>query len=300
MIDRCLQGIWDSFPSAANCPVIVACDGVRQIIEEKEGTSKRAYTRRVFGKCNRDQWDRYGLYCDELASRTWLQVYRSEDWKGFSLLLRHAIQQMVSTPLVYVSPHDYELIPSTLEHVQLPSLLQQTLLASPLSKAAAQPIHYIGLPNKRSATFGVRHENALRTIPSLQIDTPPKGTYTLEPLAMWKENPHFATTQAYNDIVFSNATFKKGQFIEDTLGQSMLASIKRDGLSAFQQLYLLALPTSLACSFHMDGPRYLPIAKRLERNYTVRDFEIQAAARASLEVHQRQQLSQTSFQLDDV
>ena len=65
----------------------------------------------------------------------------------------------------------------------------------------------------------------------------------LEPLAMWKENPHFASVEAYWNIVFRNEhdkdntnhhhpvlklnhKFKRGHFIEDTLGQKMVQTLK--------------------------------------------------------------------------
>lgn len=271
MIDRCLLGIISSFPQLKDCKVIVACDGVHVV--ENNPTSEHNHNRgvkRIFGKCTDAQLAQYEMFCHRLKSRPWMEACCSNEWQGFALILKMALSS-VTTPLIMVSPHDYELTPSTLQHVHLPTLLRHTLLDQTFNA------NYIGLPNPRSSKFGSRHRQALNGIPSRSILTDdPSVSYTLEPLAMWKENPHFATMEAYKSIVYVH-NFKRGQFIEDTLGQEMLRDLKQRGIMAFHETYILSLPTP--CSFHMDGPRYLPIAERLARGYNVRNFEIEAAKR---------------------
>ena len=100
----------------------------------------------------------------------------------------------------------------------------------------------------------------------------------LNPLCLWRENPHFAKTKIYREVVFgvegaasnnhnsnNNARrrrqapkrFKRGQFIEDTFGQEMIYNIKDKGMEAFQEYdtYLLDMGEGVSCSYHMDGPR---------------------------------------------
>merc|ERR1711933_3285 len=51
----------------------------------------------------------------------------------------------------------------------------------------------------------------------------------LLPLPMWKENPHIASVKHYADLVFSGLLrrIKRGQFIEETVGQEMLRRLKQ-------------------------------------------------------------------------
>jgi hypothetical protein len=423
MIDRCIVGILRSFPTLMGCKIVVACDGIRNVImdddvdkmekekvvlveeEEEEhinGPQQQKQkqpttaTKRIYGKCTKDQWDRYQVFCQRLQSRSWLVVDIHTEWKGFALVLQSVLDNHVTTPIVMVLPHDYELMPSTLMDVHLPTLLQEMMMTTKTTTATTtiQPttdkgdtsssssngkdcsvnndndgvddgtinnsccnqIVYIGLPNAHSSTFKARHKQALKGIPSRRIrqhrlcwssssssETPPKQQqqegelqevvppaleeeeyYVLDPLAMWKENPHFATVEAYQSIVYgkkkkwiapttatptntttttstptpttpaittfqnvvktntrqrfknknNNHTFKKGQFIEDTLGQQMLNDIKVYGTHAFQYMYQLSL--SKPCSYHLDGARYIPINERLVRKYTVQEFDVVA------------------------
>lgn len=324
MIDRCLAGVFRSFPQLGGCRVMIACDGVREVLVDPIASSSSpssttaapngrsdcggAPTRRIYGKCTQGQWDRYEEYCQRLSGRKFLEVIRHHEWKGFAMVLQSALEK-VKTPLVMVLPHDYELMPSTLRDVHLPTLLLEMMVPNSddhsrsdkdNNSSSSNRIAYIGLPNPRSAKFGSRHAEALKGIPSRRIlrttvagvvpgDEDDITPYVLEPLAMWKENPHFATLEAYRSIVFSKEgrKYKRGQFIEDTLGQEMLADIKQRGAGAFRNMYLLALPRP--CSFHMDGPRYLPIEERLARNYVVQEFDIQAATRAKAYVAKKEE-----------
>jgi len=264
MFDRCMNGIFRSFPPLRNCPIIAACDGV-QIIEESSNSKKSGATKRIFGKCTRDNYERYDRFCQELASRCWLQVDRQSEWQGFALTLRSALK-LVKTPVVMVLPHDYELMPDVLSAIDLRSVIHEMIETS--------DINYIGLPNPQSFKMRLRHSTALINLEGRNMIS--EGI-RLEPLVMWKENPHFAKVEAYRTIVFSHR-FKRGQFIEDTLGQEMLAAIKERGNEAFYNLYLLSMEEP--CSFHMDGPRYLPIDEKRKRGYAIQVFEIEAAKQA--------------------
>ncbi len=265
MIDRCIAGAIRSFPPLNTCKIVIACDGVGvidSVPKQQRGTT------RIFGKCTKETFDRYDEFCHKLSARKWLQVDRQLEWRGFALSLRSALKS-VETPIVMVLPHDYELTPDSLEYMDV-SVLLQTMLAS-------TDINYIGLPNPRSSKIRSRHSQALQGLSNRSIHVGGKQEIQMEPIAMWKENPHFAKVEAYRSIVFSRH-YKRGQFIEDTLGQDMLTTIKERGVDAFLHTYLLSLDKP--CSFHMDGPRYLPITERQKRHYSVQQFEIDAAERA--------------------
>jgi hypothetical protein len=265
MIDRCMAGVIRSFPELNSCRIVIACDGVQVV--DSVSKNQKAKTKRIFGKCTKESFNRYEQYCQALEAREWLKVDRQTEWKGFALTLRSALKQ-VTTPLVMVLPHDYELSPRALARIDVRDLLHEMV--------ASTGINYIGLPNPRSSTIKSRHAEALRDLQTRRI-TGRNSEISLEPLAMWKENPHFAKMEAYQTIVFSRH-YKRGQFIEDTLGQEMLSNIKEKGREAFPCTYLLSL--NAPCSFHMDGPRYLPILERQTLRYSVQDFEVEAAEQA--------------------
>ena len=266
MIDRCISGVVRSFPVLANCRVVIACDGV-QVLET--APSKK----RIFGKCTQESFDRYQAYCATLQERSWLTVLRQTEWQGFAISLRETMRINVQTPLVMVLPHDYELTPPSVD-IDFGGMIQEMLQST--------DINYIGLPNARSSTLQSRHARALQGLTKRSICD---GTLVLEPIGMWKENPHVAKVEAYQSIVFQRH-YERGQFIEDTLGQEMLAQLKEHGPSAFGGTYMLCLGDE-PCSFHMDGPRYLPIAERLQRGYKVQEFEKDSADQAASYVKSR-------------
>lgn len=272
MIDRCMAGVMLSFPALKHCAIVIACDGV-QVVDSSGKDAVRS--KRIFGKCNQDSYDRYQQYCDALEAREWLRVDRQTEWKGFALTLKSALK-LVMTPLAMVLPHDYELAPQPLSHLNIAVILQTMLKTLDLN--------YLGLPNPRSATIKSRHAQALRDLPCRSIPGGNGYDVFLEPIGMWKENPHIAKTDAYFSIVFSRC-YKRGHFIEDTLGQEMLAEIKEKGLGGFHHTYMLSL--NEPCSFHMDGPRYLPISERQSKGFKIQDFEIRATELANEYMHQR-------------
>ena len=253
--------------------------------------SIRSKRKRIFGKANVDTLRRYNEFLNKLEEeerRAWLVVDRptplsesssnnstpctvdnlSTEWLGFALTLKKAMKNHVTTPIVFVSPHDYELIPSVLQQVNIQRLLDTILLSSSSSLSSSSrerkkpAVNYIGLANAKSVHSKKRHSTALQGIESIVLskfdddcDCNSTGSttsrdyanhaldhennnvdrrslmITLEPLAMWKENPHFASVEAYWNIVFNNNPttkhkFKRGHFIEDTLGQKMLQLLK--------------------------------------------------------------------------
>lgn len=272
MLDRCIAGVIQSFPALQSASILVGCDGVSVV--DESAVQGRAKTR-IYGKCSALQFENYQAFLRRLRSRKWLQVSGESEWQGFALTLQGALNY-VTTPFVMVLPHDYELTHTELSHIDLPFLIQEMHHSK---------INYIGLPNPRSAKFGLRHAEAIKGIAPRLLSSDSSGDHLLEPLAMWKENPHFAKVEAYQSIVYANRRYKRGQFIEDTLGQEMLLRIKEHGEQAFCNTYLLGLANP--CSFHMDGPRYLPIAERQSRGYKVKDFEIEAAKNAAEWVQQK-------------
>jgi hypothetical protein len=153
---------------------------------------------------------------------------------------------------------------------------------------------------------------------------------------MWKDSPHFACTDTYRNLVFKTHAlgtdldclhvFKRGHFIEDTLGQKMIDALKRatstknivpteaaaaaaDGeeagsgpnlavetiaetkaetkASVFSRFGTYLLQCAKPCIFHLDGRVYVPVSQRGARGYLLADFETQRARMAEEFVHRR-------------
>jgi hypothetical protein len=296
---------------------------------------KKTPRQRVFGTAEEDTLARYHDFLNRLDERPWLtvdrpnqakrtvtknlhgEIYRhplSTEWLGFALTLKKAIDTHVKTPLVWVTPHDYELQTEALgqynadhdDHsITLLERLVQLLLENKVDdndtagSSTRNRVNYIGLPNAKTLTFSQRHAKALEGLVPLTIVSPLSQSnsslqpdiLTLEPLGVWKENPHLATVKAYRDFVFGGANrdshsgqrdengtsttikscwyprwqhhkFKRGHFIEDTLGQQMLCALKattslEEKSDLFRHCFgTYLLQSDMPCTFHMNGLNY--------------------------------------------
>lgn len=149
---------------------------------------------------------------------------------GFALGVKAALGQ-VDTPYVFVQQHDWALCS--------PLPLQDMLAAmeSCIQQDVNVPINYIGLNNKRSMNYSSRvvaNDALLRqletSILSLQADEPQTAAHPImkqsTPLFHWLDRPHIARTSTYLEHVFGHGLFSPGDFIEDVLGNIMLAKIR--------------------------------------------------------------------------
>jgi hypothetical protein len=261
LIDRCLASIVGVFPALRASKMVIAADGALQ----DETIALKRRRKRVFGKAGSDTLLRYYDLLDKLASRSWLTVDRptitndedpndlSTEWLGFALTLKKAIYYHVQTPYVFVTPHDYELIAETLEDVAVEDLFK--------AFQDFPNLNYVGFPNAKTLTFQQRHQKTMEGLRPIDLDS--SKSITLLPLGLWKENPHFAATKAYQDFVFSNGMhrLKRGHFIEDTLGQQMLNQLKSaqsidEKRQTFHRFGTYILQSELACTNHINGISY--------------------------------------------
>jgi hypothetical protein len=323
LLDRCLSSLWEAWPCLQGCRIVVAADGCRLLPHNDNSNKPRRRRRqRVFGKADAATLQRYYTYLDTLQHErsAWLTVNRplpclqrqgepaeplSTQWQGFALTLHKALVHHVTTPLVWVTPHDYELNVDTLHHhdVSLPQLAH-CILKSQKKKKKTQ---YIGLANPKAVTVAQRHAVALEGLEPIALSE----AITLQPCGLWKENPHLASVQAYQDFVFgahnnnknTDATtttrvvshqFKPGHFIEDTLGQCMLHALKERQGTAKRDLfetefgtYLLILSASKQpCTNHINGINYKTIQERDKLHYTIAPGERERVHKAQQFVQQ--------------
>ena len=280
LLDRCLSSIIRTWPQLAECPKVIAADGCRECAPGKN-------RKRVFGKADAATIHRYHMFLDTLNARPWLTVNRprpidelSTEWSGFAITLQKAIEDHVTTPLVFVTPHDYELEDESLVDVTIDRLARVILDSS-----KERRVNYVGLPNAKTLTFHKRHNIALEGLETILLRGDP--AISLIPLGLWKENPHLASVQTYRDFVFGENglhRFKRGHFIEDTLGQQMLQVLKsthEDKQSCFNSFGTYLLQSKAPCTHHINGISYVETKERACRGYSLaKDFEIQRSEAA--------------------
>ena len=330
LLDRCLSSIVQAWPPMKNCRMVIAADGCECTNDcKKKQQSKR---KRVFGKADAATIVRYQEYLDRIEKRPWMTLDRpsplivttkkdddhdanpssalSTRWLGFALTLQKAIETHVTTPLVFVTPHDYELLPnSPLQDIKASQLVRAILMQqSSCEKKHNNIINYVGLPNAKSLTFRQRHADAMEGLENVSIPASSSSSSSsskrivLEPLGLWKENPHFASVQAYREFVFGGSyhRFKRGHFIEDTLGQQMLQALKqqqqqqqddrpqkkKDLFGSFGT-YLFQSENGVPCTYHVNGLKYIDTNQRKSRGYPpAKHFEVVHANAAQAFVQQ--------------
>ena len=149
---------------------------------------------------------------------------------GFALGVKAALGQ-VTTPYVFVQQHDWALCSTLPLHDIL------TAMEACTQEDGNVPINYIGLNNKRSMNYSSRvvaNDSLLRQLETailiLQADTSQPAAQSIlkqcTPLFHWLDRPHIARTSTYSSHVFGQGLFSPGDFIEDVLGNVMLAKIR--------------------------------------------------------------------------
>lgn len=147
---------------------------------------------------------------------------------GFSLAVRSALRA-VTTPYVWTHQHDWTLVADIPIHSFL-----EVMQASESSEEV--PVKYICLPAIRMLSYAVQTDvqrfpalksftNSLkRSFPS---SSQPGQSIPLTPLFFWHDKPHIASTAHYLARVFpSRLAVRRGEFIEDTIGQKARKQMK--------------------------------------------------------------------------
>jgi hypothetical protein len=149
---------------------------------------------------------------------------------GFALGVKAALG-LVTTPYVFVQQHDWALC----SPLPLPDML--AAMESCSQHDSNVPINYIGLNNKRSMNYSSRvvaNDSLLRQLETSILTLHSNDALTVAhhvlkqctPLFHWLDRPHIARTSTYLTHVFGQGLFSPGDFIEDVLGNVMLAKIR--------------------------------------------------------------------------
>jgi hypothetical protein len=162
---------------------------------------------------------------------------------GFAHALRRGLMR-VTTPYILVAQHDR----SFRRTVPMQDVIE--------SMSRDDAINYVGFPTSSTVDYIrlIRDKYAMKISP---IPSSVNPDISFVPLVQWYDSMHIAKTEFYKSRIFGMQRFVNlppGGFIEDTLGQAMLATIKQEGMMAHAQygMFICSDGNGVAVS-HIDG-----------------------------------------------
>jgi len=246
-----VSSYWLRVPALKSCNLIVVCDGT-DVQERIEDVNYRR------GRVDKAGLQRYEMYKDNIEA--WCSenhenacVLRLSKRMGFALAVREALVQ-VKTPYVMIVQHD--------------RVLKETFdveaVLSAMETYAFRFVNYVCLgtrqtwkyPNWIVSRFSVDVRDFKMTIGN--------GKMILVPLPFWFDSTHICRTSFYRDFALkkhimekdtSNWNWRKGDFVEDKLGQLIILRVRKYGMNEF-----FRYGTYLLC-FEGDGSLQFPATK---------------------------------------
>ena len=217
---RCIEEVLasiDDFGGLKGARKIIVCDGVKcrdvnkfrsGVVTEEARVKYEVYLQRLI-HLTRTAGPLYGA-----------ELIRLEERHGFGHALKRGIMRVV-TPYVLVCQHDR----SFRRHVRMSDVLK-------IRDENPDSVGYVGFATKTTLkhdrhifTYDLRVER--RRFPELDLE--------LVPLVQWYDSMHLARTSYYVSKVYGMQRFSNlatGGFLEDTIGQVMLAEIREQGVQA--------------------------------------------------------------------
>lgn len=247
------------------CPKIIVCDGF--ILKPKVAKSNKR------GFVDEDSARRYKLYIEALKSllevaskKSKLEHFQNcrllelQDHHGFGWAVKRALD-LVQTELIMVVQHDWAFI----NRISIDKVCEALLHYS--------EVKYVGM-----LTTGLeKHDKQVLAKFGFNIEPTEKFGPRLLPLLFWYDKTHICTTHYYKEFVLSweachNIQIKKGKFIEDILGQKMIADLKSEGFIAHQRYGTYVMFDGLPSIGHLHGRKYLTQNMRKECGWGERDY----------------------------
>ncbi|KAI9338846.1 hypothetical protein BDR26DRAFT_803417, partial [Obelidium mucronatum] len=140
---------------------------------------------------------------------------------GQALAVREALK-FVNTPYTFACQHDWRLN----QHIDLRALLNMM--------DERMEMNYLGFISRRTQSYhSIVHG---RGFPPALVEPQFVETIPLCRSYFWFDKNHIARTSFYKNAVFSGRfKFKRGDFIEDTMGHQMMNEIKEGGIEAWKK-----------------------------------------------------------------
>ncbi|KAJ3195671.1 hypothetical protein HK101_011413 [Irineochytrium annulatum] len=173
---------------------------------------------------------------------------------GQALCVREALRH-VTTPFVMAGQHDWRFnVPEGGEVLPIGRIIEMM--------KTREDVAYVGFLSRRN--LGYVKGCVGRGLPFAGLDRVDANGFMGIPLCksfFWFDKNHIARTDHYRTFIFSKGRFSRGDFIEDTYGQDMIASIKEGGLDAWKEhrgVYLYHPDDGrIAAVVHVNGREYL-------------------------------------------
>lgn len=174
---------------------------------------------------------------------------------GFSLAVRSALRA-TTTPYVWLHQHDWTLVTD----IPVAPILgvMQASEADP-----AVPVRYVGFPSVRMLSYAIQTDTlrfpALKALTAglkrdFQAAAHPDSPVPLTPLFFWHDKPHIASTAHYLARVFpSRFAMRRGEFIEDTVGQRARKQMKEGHWHKWACWLYYPGDGKTLCLQHLDG-----------------------------------------------
>ena len=138
---------------------------------------------------------------------------------GFALAIRSALFQ-VNTPYILIVQHDWAFRRS----IPIENLL--CILDNDTE------VNYIGFVSRQTLDYANRKSNRA---PSITSEVIIKYNEPFTRLFFWYDKPHLARAEYYRTQVFGHKRFKRGDFIEDTFGHTVLSESKAGGIESWKK-----------------------------------------------------------------
>ncbi|KAJ9657010.1 hypothetical protein H2198_004610 [Neophaeococcomyces mojaviensis] len=174
---------------------------------------------------------------------------------GFSLAVRTALRT-VTTPYVWVHQHDWTL----LAQIPIAAILEVMKASEPDEEV---PIKYVCLPSIRMLQYAVQSDvqrfPAFKTFTaslkrSFVLQSQAELSVPLTPLFFWHDKPHIVSTTHYLNRVFpSRLAVRRGEFIEDTVGQKARKQMKEGQWHKWACWLYYPNEGKQLCLKHLDG-----------------------------------------------
>mmetsp|Transcript_8558 Transcript_8558/g.18982 ORF Transcript_8558/g.18982 Transcript_8558/m.18982 type:complete len:759 (+) Transcript_8558:46-2322(+) len=238
-----------------SCDMVVVCDGYRRENGEGVAYSEPKYRSGIVDAESAKNYEAYKAVLRKRMAGTTapaIRLLELESRHGFGFAVREALR-LVRTPYVLVMQHDR---PFT-RRADIPRLLAAM-------EAAPSRFKYVGLPT--STTHG--HQYHVLSKYGLRIEPVTADARGLQmvPLIQWYDSAHLCEVEHYRSFVFGpRQLVSRGGFIEDKLGQTQLADIRKRGVAVAHPEYgtFIAAGDGFAepCVGHLDGRDALNVSK---------------------------------------
>jgi hypothetical protein len=169
---------------------------------------------------------------------------------GFAYAVKLGLER-VMTPYVMVVQHDYAFICDDIPMKEILDLMD-----------TRNDINYVGFMSTSNVPYLLQTERAVNKLghKNIPLTLRPDLPVPLVKLLFWYDKNHIARVDYYNRVILTKKSIvRRGDFIEDRLGQLIKTRVEQGGDEAHAKFgtYLYHPKEPRAALKHLDGRKYL-------------------------------------------